>query len=351
MTRAFSLLLAFCCSAMCWAAAPREIEAEAQASSATIYRGGDLLIVREPDDGRIAFSGDAALCFVPRGKGSALELSFDIEEAGIYRFRFYAAHGPSCGIYRVEQDEVVKGWYNLGGPQVMHSRQLPHSLTTKRLRLKAGENRLRFVSEGTNHRGGNLVLDSLLLIPDALPAPPPIDEWEVLPVAGEELGPELLHNGDFELFVPTDRFREPHQVLHRWCLNSVPSPDPLIVREASAARSGEQAIRLAPDALEDNTILYQAGVPVQSGSRYRVTLHVRGTGIFCAMWYQSKGAVAADSLHPSVCFPAGEEWQAYSYVFAPSVGGKVTQAAFALIADHGSEIWFDDLSIRQILNP
>lgn len=200
-------------------------------------------------------------------------------------------------------------------------------------------------------RGAALVLDTLTIEPSRPPTPPDTDTWDETLPPDERLGPELIVNGGFEAFQPTDRFSAQHQVIHGWCFNSpIPATEP-IVRQADRAHAGSQALRLNPDPLEDSAIVYQPNVPAVSGRQYRVSFWARGSGFLYAQVYQPQGARQEDSQRATNYFPVAETWRRYSYVLVPSASGKVTALAFVLAALYGSDIWFDDVSIREIVGP
>jgi len=338
-------------------AGPLSWEAEELAGSATILDGGDLVVFVAPDPERIRFSGGKAVSFVPRGKGSAVEFVLPVEQEGVYQLRVRGVVGPSCGIYNVVFRDSVRGWMNLSETETLHSDQsrgMRNGYWTKRMLLVEGENRIRFVNLQAPRRGGNLVLDTLQLVPYRSPqrqlTPDPSDAEAP---ADEKLGRNLLENAGFEDFGDHHRFSEKCRTIKRWQFNStVPRGHDCIIREPGAARTGKRALFLCPDPLEDNAIVYQARIPASTGKRYRVSLYARGKGFFRADFYQYGGRPSHDdSVRTLNVFEAVDGWRLYSFVMSPSKSGKILSVAIALAALEGSEVTFDDVSVQEILAP
>ena len=340
-------------AAMGLAAEPVVWQAEDLAGEARVIRGGDLLVITDPNDGRIAFRGGKAMSFVPRGKGSAVELRLMVGQEGVYRLMVRGALGPSCGIYHLTHGGEIRAWLNLGSDRTVHSDkhgQYPSGMASKRILLSRGENRLVFEYQQPGKRGGTLVLDSLELVPHVPRPVPPADPYEAAIPAGEKHGPNLIQNGGFEEFRSGQHFAKQHQIIGHWRYNSaVPKGRKTIVRDASVAYAGKQAILLSPDPLEDYAILYQT-FRAESRKQYRVSFQARGQGHLRADFYQYGGKPRpGDSVRPQNTFRATEEWQLYSFVMSPSASGKIHSVALALHATDGSAVYFDEVSVAEIL--
>jgi hypothetical protein len=330
-------------------------EAEELAPNAQIVGGGgDLLIIRAPDPDKLKLSGGRAMTFVPNGKSSGLALTIPVAKEGIYTLRLRGVIGPSCGIYQMLVNDDMRGEFNFYNRTTTTTNQNPstaYGLLSKRCWLNAGNNTFLFNLTGMQGRSGDLVLDTLELLPEVKRPPSytftPYDS--VLP-AGEKLGPNLVKNPGFEDFQPQDKFTRQYEIKGFWSFNSlVPQKRPPIIRDKTLAHSGNQAILLAPDPLEDSTTLYQS-VPVFSGHRYRVSFYARGKGAIAVMFYQTAPAKGEDTTNGYVIFKALPDWQLYSYIFEPSRSGKQTQAGFALYAsDSESEVYFDDTAVQEML--
>ena len=347
LCRAAGLAWLVCAGATHAAAAKVVIEAEALAPrDVRIRDGGDVLIVADPSDGRLEFRGGRALTFVPRGKGSRLTIRVRAPRAGVYRLVVHAVSGPSCGIYDLMHDGQPRGNFNFGTP---HTR-LHTPVRSHRMLLKRGTNRLDFQYLQQGPRGGCLVLDWLELVPHVPPPrrkPDPLDR--AIP-PGETHGPELLENGGFELFTPYDRYDKSHRSRKHWQFNSaVPQQAEVVVRDAAQARSGQQAICLKPDPLDDHAILYQTFRAV-TGKRYRVSFYARGQGQIRVDFYQYGGKPQhTDSQRTVNTFDLTADWQLYSFVMSPSRSGHVQSMAIALHGVTGGAAWFDDVSVREVL--
>ncbi|MHB9134046.1 MAG: hypothetical protein ACYDBB_23500 [Armatimonadota bacterium] len=328
-------------------------EAEELVKGVKIVGGGDLLVIRAPDPERLRFSGDRALTFVPRGKGSAVDFKVTVPTAGVYTLRLTAVMGPSCGIYNVfVNGGDTKAWLNFYNKKTIHSskhQSVAYGFNSKRAEFKAGENTVEFQYESTQGRMGNLVLDTVEVIPFVRKKPNyAYTAFEKELPAGEKLGVNLLKNAGFEEFLPTDRFQQRYQNVKGWQFNSViPKNVETIVRDPALAHAGNLAICLAPDPLEENTVIYQT-VPTQSGKRYRVTFYARGKGDIQVMFYQTAPAKAEDTLNGNCIFPATDKWQLYTYLFEPSRSAKLNSASLALYALAESEVYFDDVSVQEV---
>ncbi|MHB9022783.1 MAG: hypothetical protein ACYC7E_01205 [Armatimonadota bacterium] len=316
--------------------------------------GGDLLIIRAPDPAKLKFSGGRALVFTPNGKSSGLALTITMAKEGVFTLRVRGVMGPSCGNYQLYVNGEERGNFNFYNRTTVHTNQNPptvNGLVSKRFWLNAGNNTLRFDFVGAQGRGAALVLDTLELIPEVKRTPTytytPYDK--TLP-PGEKLGSNMVKNGGFEDFLPQDTFTKQHQLVKSWMFNSaVPVKHPPIVRDKTLAHSGNQAILLAPDPLEDNTAIYTM-LPVYSGHRYRVSFYARGKGSIIAMYYLRAPAKSEDTTNGYVTFKTTPDWSLYSYIFEPSRSGQVTSAGFALYAaDNESEVYFDDVAVQEIL--
>jgi hypothetical protein len=271
-------------------AAPATFEAEALGAAARIVGGGELVLIHDPPDGRFTFSGGAGVSFVPGGQLSALELTLPVAAPGIYRLRCSAVLGPSCGVYQVFVDGELRGWQNFAAERTHHTSQdavQVYGVQTRRFAVRGDTVVIRFVNENAGPRGRNLVLDRLELLPEPPPTFPPPEASD--PIApGERYGPELLTNGDAEAFLPEDRFTQRYQVVRGWAFNSaIPAGQPVVVRDPAQAQAGNVVLCLAPDPLEDNAILYQPGISVRFGHRYRLTFQARGTGMVNVAFYQA----------------------------------------------------------------
>lgn len=331
-------------------------EAEDLVGDAVIGGGGDLVVFGVPDDGDIVFSGGRALSFVPRGKGSYVEFRLPVEEAGVYRLRLRGVAGPSCGYYRILHGGRDCGHLNFSREETRHTDNTPNMQNgcwSKRMLLEAGVNRIRFENVQSPRRGGNLVLDTVELVPFRRPAREPVfDAYDAALPPGERLGDELLKNGDFESFLDHHRFDEQNRQVQNWQFNSaVPARSEIIVRDPVRARSGRIALQLTPDPLEDYAIVYQT-FPAESGKPYRISLYARGAGRIRVDFYQYGGKPSpADSQRAHNTFRLEPEWQLYTFVFVPSVAGRITHCAIALHGAESGEAFFDDVSVREILNP
>jgi len=345
------LLGAFCTAA--GGAEPVSYEAEDLASRADITGGGDLLVIPSSESGRITFSGGKAVSFVPRGKGSSIDFILPVPAEGIYQLVIRGVVGPSCGIYQVLLGEDVRAWINFSSEKTAHTDQTPNLANgawTKRMALRQGPNRIRFEYQDAQRRGGALVIDSLRLQPYRRSAVNVKDDpYESELPPGEKRGPNLVKNDGFEDFGAADRFERQHQPIAHWQFNSpVPRRTPCIVREAAKAHRGRCALLLSPDLLDDNAVVYQAYLPMESGQQYRVSVFVRGEGRFSVDFYQPRPAKAEDSQRVHNQFTAGKDWRRYSFVVIPSRSAKITQVALALIAWEGSAICFDDVSVQAL---
>jgi hypothetical protein len=211
--------------------------------------------------------------------------------------------------------------------------------------------RLDFQYYGAQGRMGNMVLDTIELMPFVRKpihlAYTPYDKE--LP-AGEKLGENMLRNPGFEEFQPQDKFTARYQNLRGWIFNAViPQKVTPIARDPAKAHSGQIALCLAPDLLEDNTIIYQS-LPFNSGKTYRISFWARGKGnIEVTYYYPSREAKAEDTLRPYNAFLANEAWTFYSFLFSPSKAGKVNSASIAIDVTAESEVYFDDCSVQEVL--
>jgi len=320
-------------------------EAEALAEGATITGGGDLLIVGAPEGGSLQFSGGEVLTFVPRGKGAQLELVLLAPKAGVYRLMIRAVMGPSSGIYDLVHEGRPCGSLNLSAEKPT----LRPGLRSHRMLLAAGDNRITFRYLQQGRRSSCLVLDSLKLEPHVPPPPPKPDPYEPMVPVGERHGPELVVNGGFEGFTSYDHFGKTRRSIRHWQFNSaVPAKTKVIVRDPSKARSGKQAILLAPDPLDDYAILYQT-FRAETGKRYRVSFHARGEGYIRVDFYQYGGNPQhQDSLRTLNNFKLTENWRQYSFIMSPSKPGNVNRVAIALHGLPGGA-YFDDVSVREVL--
>lgn len=327
-------------------------EAEDLAAQARVIEGGDLVLVRSPDPERFPFRGGAVVTFVPRGKGSTVEYILSVGNAGVYKVRLRGVLGPSCGIYDILVNGEVRGQSNWYAKTTVYSSLNPGTawgIASKLAEFVAGENRLGFLYLGAQGRQGNLVLDTIELLPDdRRPAQYTFDPYDTEIPAGEKHGPELVKNGGFEEFLPSDVFLQQHQQIKNWQFNTVVPKTPCIVRDAAQAHSGTIAMRLKPDPLENNAVIYQP-LPVTSGKTYRVSFWARGQGAILAVFYQPNTAKAEDTQRGQNTFEARPDWTRYSYIFQPSLSGKISSAALALYAERDSDIYFDDVSVQEIL--
>jgi len=334
-------------------AGPATFEAEAIGSSARIVTGGELLLIHDSPDGRIAFSGGAAVSFVPAGQLCGLELTLPVAKPGIYRLRFTAVLGPSCGVYHILVDGERRGWQSFTDPRTHHIRDnatQPYGVQTRRFEVKGDRVTIQFINEGPGLRGRNLVLDRLELLPEPKPSFPAPEASD--PVApGEQYGPELVTNGGFEAFVPTDLFVQQHQFLRGWGFNSaLPTGQPVLVHDPAQAQAGQVVACLAPDPLEDNAIFYQHSIQLRHGHRYRLTFHARGTGMVNVTFYQSTPSRdLGDTVRGAANFALTPEWQQLSLLFTPSAKGQVEQAACSFAALFGSRLYLDNVSLRELL--
>lgn len=327
-------------------------EAEALADTAQIVGGGDLVLVRSPDPERFPFGGGAVLTFVPRGKGSTVEYTLNVEQAGVYTVRLHGVLGPSCGLYDILVNGEVRGntnWYNQA---TVYSRLNPSTgwgIASKLAEFVAGENRLGFVCQGAQGRQGNLVLDTIELLADNYrPANHQYSEYATQLPDGETLGPNLVQNPGFEDFTPTDKFTAQYQNLRGWIPNSaIPKKSPIIIRDAEQARSGNLCVELAPDPLENNVVLYQS-LPVESGKAYRISFWARGDSAVNVSWYFR--TPAPDALNPTMLLPVAEQWQFYTYRFEPGLAAKVSGLPIAFQSmDRYRKVYLDDIAVQEIL--
>ena len=330
-------------------------EAEDLIATAKIINSGDLLVIRAPEPERIPFSGGRAISFVPRGKSSSLELRLPVETAGVYNVIIRGVRGPSCGNYDLYVNGEDRGQALLYSAKTIHTNldsSTVNGIRFKKAYFEKGENTARFEFLQAQGRGGNLVLDSLELIPaNRQPPQYKFDTFDPEIPAAEKLGPNLVKDPGFEEFSPQDRFTRQHEDIKGWRFNSaVPKRTECIVRDASLAHTGEKALLLHPDPLEDNAVVYQQ-VLTQSGHRYRVSFYARRKGAIIIMFYQTAPAKAEDTTRGYNTFPASENWQRYSFVFSPSASGKIQQTGFALYAaDPDSTVYFDDVAVRKIID-
>ena len=322
-------------------------EAEDLGATVKVTGGGEVYQFGSTD--RVRFSRGEALSFVPRGKGSGMELVVQAPSAGVYVLVFRTVMGPSNGIYRVLINRTERGhWYNLSASKQVCCREL----SSKRALFRAGPNRVRFELVERGPRGGTMVLDRLRLERvKRSPGPPRVDPHDKKVPTHEKLGANLIRNGGFEAFGPNDRYRKRADRFHNWALNSPAPATPCIVRDPSLAHSGRQALRLAPDPLEDNVAVYQA-IRATSGKRYRVSLYARGSGYLYVYLYQyGVSPKGTDSLRANVHFKVTDRWQLYSYVMSPSRSGRVHSVGLALYGAADSEVYFDDVAVQEVLSP
>jgi len=331
-------------------------EAEDLTDGAEIVNGGDLLKIASPDDGRFEFSGGWAISFVPRGKGSALDLNLHLDEPGIYRVRLVGVMGPSCGIYDFWHNGRERGSANFSEETTIHMKDHPRrnwGISTKRLALVAGDNRVRFRYTGAPRRGGNLVLDLFILErhkpqPFAGEITPSVD---ALP-ANETLGPDVLQNGDFEAFGPNDRLDEPHRNVRGWRLLTVPPrKHRYIIDDAEQAHAGQYALRLVPDPLEDNASVYTADFPATNGKWYRLSLHAKGHGPFTCAIYQPRHASADDAKGLWMNFEPDQQWSLFTNAFLLSPSSRIETVRLFVFVYEGSDVYLDDVSVREVLSP
>ena len=331
-------------------------EAEDLARSAVIHGGGDLLVFSAPSEQQLDFSGGRAVSFVPRGKNSAVEFVLTVPEEGVYQLAVRGVAGPSCGIYNIVHGQRVVRWVNFSAERTVHTNQaanMGNGVWTKRMLLEEGENRVRFVFSQYQRRGGTLVLDTLQLIPARREQPPPEpDPYETVMPEGETRGPNLVTHPGFEAFGPQDQFSEKRRAIRGWQFNSaVPTGQPTIVRGRATAHSGEGALHLVPDPLEDNAIVYHANMPARSGHRYRVAVHARGSGSFRIDFYQYGGSPKNEDAERTLnVFAAKDAWQMVSFVMSPSRSGQIGRVAITLCALEGADVWFDDIAVYEILD-
>jgi hypothetical protein len=327
-------------------------EAEELAATAKISGGGDLVLVRSPDPAKFPFSGGAALTFVPRGKGATVEYTVKVDKPGVYTVRLRGVLGPSCGIYNILVNGEERGscnWYN---PATVYSGLNPATawgIASKLCEFSEGENRIGFVFQGAQGRQGDLVLDTIELLPDnPQPVTHSYDEYDKALPAGEKLGPNLVQNPGFEEFTETDKFTGQYQNLRGWIPNSaIPKKTPIIVREAAEAHSGKLCVVLAPDPLEANVVLYQS-LPVESGHKYRVSFWAKGDSALNVSWYyRSPGP---DAVHASMNLPVAGEWQFYTYLFDPGLAAKVSGLPIAFQSlDRYRKVYLDDVAVQEVL--
>ena len=356
LTRICKLIaLLLLCGLPLWAqpAAQTLFEAEELATTAKIEGGGDLLIIRAPDPAKLPFSGERALTFVPMGKNSALVLTLPVPKPGVYMVRVKGVMGPSCGIYNAYVGEEAKGYFNMYNNRTVHTNLNPstgYGLMTKKIACDGEKLVIVFRYQGAQGRMGDLVLDTLELMPFVRqPQRFNYSAYDATLPAGEKLGENMLKNPGFEEFQPMDKFTAQYQNVRGWVFNSViPKKIPPIVREPAKARTGNISLCLAPDILEDNTIIYQS-LPFNSGKTYRISFWARGKGNIEVSFYQPREAKAEDTLRGYSVFPAKEEWTFYSYLFSPSKSGKVISAAIAIDATAESEVYFDDMAVQELL--
>lgn len=317
--------------------------------------GGILLLFATPDAKTMPFSDGRALTFSPTGKGSRVEFTLPVTNAGVYQVRFRGVVGPGCGLYRIWINGVERGNLNLVHAQTLHMNHHPplrFGVMSKRALFVAGDNRIALELQQAGPRGSAVVLDTLEIVPAPSTShvyrPTPYDPH---PPAHENLGAELVTNGGFESFGPGDRFLRQHAWLQSWAFNSpVPREHEPIVRDASQARTGKQALLLAPDPLEDMAICMQT-VPMKVARRYRVTLWARGSGMLLVYLFIPSDAPTRSTQGASNLanhFVATEQWQPFSFVVNTPVHGSFGQMTLALYATSDSRVWFDDVSVREI---
>jgi len=348
----YSVLICLTTSFAPGSAEVTRIEAETLTENARIINGGDLLLVSDPKDSRIQFSGGKAISFAPRGKGSSLQLDLPCTTPGVYRIHVKGAMGPSCGLYNLVVGDEVRGWFNFSAEKTVHtdrSGNTPNGIATKRVRLIEGKNPVRFEFLQPGGRGGCLVIDSIHLFPHRFVPHPVPDKFDSAIPENESHADELIRNGGFEEFQTWERFEQKHQKIRHWSLNtSAPADHRVIVRAPAKARTGKHCIRLSPDDLEDNVVLYQT-IRAESRARYRVIVHARGEGTIRVDFYQYGGRPRSEDAERVLnVFKATDTWQRYTFVMSPSEAGKIHQVAIALYALEGSSIYFDDISIRRI---
>lgn len=329
-------------------------EAEDLAATAKIVGGGDLLIIRAPDPAKLPFSSERALTFVPMGKNSTLQLTIPVPKPGVYQVRLKGVMGPSGGIYNMYVAGEEKGYYNMYAKATVHTNLTKDSwygLMSKKIAVDGDRVRLDFQYYGAQGRMGDLVIDTLELMPFVRkPIKLQYTPYDVELPAGEKLGDNLMKNPGFEEFQPQDKFTARYQNIRGWVFNTViPQKLPPIVRDPAQARNGNIALRLAPDMLEDNTIIYQS-LPFNSGKTYRITFWARGTGnIEVNYYYPSREAKAEDTLRPYNAFESKTDWTRYSFLFAPSKSGKLSSAAIAIDVTAESVVYFDDFTVQEVL--
>lgn len=327
-------------------------EAEDLARTAKIIGGGDLLTISAPDPQRLKLSGGSALTFAPIGKGAAVELTLPVGKEGVYRLKARGVMGPSCGIYSLYVGGEERGSTNFYSPKTTHSNQnstVANGILFKRMTLEKGDNILRFELINAQGRAGDLVLDTLELIPEVRTPPTyTYDLYDKEIPAGERVGPNLVKNPGFEDFTEHDRFARQHELIKGWAFNSVvPKKRPCIIRDKAVTHSGGTCLLLTVDSLEDNTALYQQ-IAAESGKRYRVSFWAKGTGTLVIMFYQQVPAKAEDTVRGYSTFKASEAWKLHSFIFEPSRSAKLSAVGFALYAMMDSEIYYDDVSVQEI---
>ncbi len=327
-------------------------EVEDLAAGAEITDGGDLVLVRSPDPERFPFSGGAVLSFVPRGKGGTVEFTVKVDQPGVYTVRLRGVVGPSCGNYDILVNGEQRGWVSFHSSKTEYSglhRGTEWGIGSKLAELTEGDNRIGFAYLGTQGRQGNLVLDTIELLPDN---PKPVahryNEYETALPVGEKLGPNLVKSPGFEEFTLEDKFAARYQSLRGWIPNSAtPKKRPIIVRDAGQAHSGKLCVVLAPDPLEKNVILYQM-LPVESGRKYRVSFWAKGDSALNVTWYFR--SPAPDGVHLTMNLPITEEWQLYTYVFEPGLAAKVSGLPIAFASmDRYRGVYLDDVAVQEVL--
>ncbi|MBI3923700.1 MAG: hypothetical protein HY318_19930 [Armatimonadetes bacterium] len=328
-------------------------EAEDLARTANIIGGGDLLTIRAPDPRRLKLSSGSALTFAPIGKGAGIEMTLPIEKEGVYRLKVRGVMGPSCGIYSLYVGGEERGSINFYSPKTTHSNQnstVANGILFKRMSLEKGDNLLRFELINAQGRAGDLVLDTLELVPEVRTPPQyAYDPYDKEIPAGERLGPNLVKDPGFEDFTENDRFTRQYELIKGWAFNSVvPKKRPCILRDKAIAHSGDISLLLTVDPLEDNTALYQQ-IAAESGKRYRVSFWAKGTGSLVIMFYQQAPAKGEDTARGYNTFKASDDWQFHSFIFEPSRSAKLSSVGFALYAMMDSEIHYDDVSVQEVL--
>ncbi len=327
-------------------------EAEDLAPTARITGGGDLVLVRSPDPEKFPFSSGAVVSFVPRGKGATVEYIVPVDKPGVYTVRLRGVMGPSCGIYNILVNGDERGNHNWYNPVTVYTGLNPSTawgLASKLAEFAEGDNRIGFLYQGAQGRQGNLVLDTIELLPDNYrPAAHQFSEYETRLPAGEKLGPNLVQNPGFEEFTDSDKFTAQYQTLRGWTPNSaIPRKNPIIVRDPAQAHSGNICVVLAPDPLENNVVLYQP-LPVESGRRYRISFWAKGDSALNVSWYYR--SPAPDAVHATMLLPIAENWQFYTYIFEPGLAAKVTSLPLALQSmDRYRQVYLDDVAVQEIL--